>query len=299
MLLDMIEEKSPSIAITGASGFLGSALCSYFSKSGWHVVALVRNRDKYIDTASVTYFEYDIRQSVNPEVLKKVDYLVHAAYIKHEGHNTDAYAANIKGAGNLLAASKAAGLSRNIFISSMSSHDDAVSTYGKQKLAIEKLFNGKQDVSLRLGLIVGNGGIVHNMAAFMKSKHVVPLIGGGRQPIQIVGVDNIGEAIQAVIRHEATGVLTIATPQIYSYKRFYEALRKYLGIRAVFIPIPFWLLLGAVRLINTLRIPLAVNSDSVLGLKNLQSVDNKGDLDKLGVRLDDLKTSLRKSHIII
>jgi len=60
----------------------------------------------------------------------------------------------------------------------MSAHDGAESVYGRQKLAIEQLFNTKKDISLRGGLIIGNGGIVKEMVMFMRSKHLVPLIGG-------------------------------------------------------------------------------------------------------------------------
>jgi uncharacterized protein YbjT (DUF2867 family) len=39
----MNKQHTPTIAITGANGFLGLRLVKFFSKNGWNVKALVRN----------------------------------------------------------------------------------------------------------------------------------------------------------------------------------------------------------------------------------------------------------------
>jgi nucleoside-diphosphate-sugar epimerase len=288
----MRKQNSATIAITGASGFLGSTLVDYFTGVGWKVVALVRDSSKYPPKYGVKYIEYDLQKTLNKDAFRDVDYIVHAAYIKQDKRDLDALFININGAKHLLEVSRALNIKKNVFISSMSSHEDAVSTYGRQKLAIEKLFNTLSDVSLRPGLIIGNGGIVKTMSHFMKTKHIVPLISGGKQPVQIVNVNDLAKVIERVIVRNISGVLTIANPHVYTYKNFYETLSQYLKVRVIFLPVPFFLLKWSLRLTAILRLPLSINEDNLLGLAKLRAVDTKPDLEILGLKLDNLDTSL-------
>jgi nucleoside-diphosphate-sugar epimerase len=283
--------KSPTIAITGANGFLGKTLVAYFSNKGWKVVALVRQTPE-AQQRNVKYKEYDLSSQLDPKVLNDIDYLVHTAYVKQDRQHPDAYKTNVKAAKNIVIALEKQKFKKCLFVSSMSAHDEAISAYGKQKLAIEKIFNGPNFVSIRSGLIIGNGGLVKQMVEFMRSKHVVPLVEGGKQPLQIVSVDDLAVVIDKVLQSQLSGVLTIATPEVYSYKKLYEAISKKLKIKVLFVPIPFFLLINLIRLVNLLPIPIAVNTDNALGLKQLRSAETAYDLKKIGIKLKNLEESL-------
>jgi nucleoside-diphosphate-sugar epimerase len=286
--------KPKTVVITGASGFLGSALVTYFKREGWQVIALVRNAQKY-KSAGVKYVEYDLSEPFDASAFAGADYLVHTAYVKYDHQHPDALNINLEGARRLLKASRQYKLKKNIFMSSMSAHDGAESVYGKQKLAVEKLFKGPDCAVIRAGLIMGNGGMVKQMTDFMKSKHAVPLIGGGKQPLQVVAVYDLVRAIKIILTKNHSGTLTIATPQVYTYKAFYQALRKHLGIVVIFIPIPFAALLGIIKLTTLLHLPLSINNDNALGLKNLRSAKTAPDLRTLHLELDNLDQILSKS----
>jgi len=290
-------KKLPTMVISGASGFLGAQLVDYFEAQGWQVVALVRTPPKYSKRKLVHYVAFDLAQPFDDTCFKGADYLVHAAYVKSDRRHPDALAINVDGAQRLITASRKYKLKKNIFISSMSAHGEAVSTYGKQKLAVEKLFATKRDVVLRSGLILGNGGIVNQMAAFMRSKHVVPLIDGGKQPLQVIAVYNLVEVIAAVLPSRLSGKFTTATPQVYTYKEFYQAIARQLGVRVIFVPVPFGLLLALLRIASTLHLPLSVNEDNLWGLKKLRAADTTADLRCIGVHVDSLETALRKTSI--
>jgi nucleoside-diphosphate-sugar epimerase len=292
----MAASKQKTIIITGANGFLGSTLVTYFRKDGWRVIALVRNAQKY-KSSGVEYVEYDLSRPFDASVFAGADYLVHTAYVKYDNKHPDALKINLEGARRLLKASRQHKLKRNVFISSMSAHAGAESVYGKQKLAIEKLFKGPDCAVIRAGLIMGNGGMVKQMTDFMKSKHAVPLIGGGKQPLQVVAVYDLVRVIKIILTKNLSGTLTIATPEVYTYKAFYDALRKHLGIIVVFIPIPLSALLGIVKLTSLLHLPISINEDNVLGLKNLRSAKTADDLRTLGIKLDSLDQILSKSSI--
>lgn len=283
----------PTVAITGANGFLGSALVDYFSAKGWHIIALVRNPSQYSDTKAVRYVAYDLRQPLNEQAITpQVDYLIHTAYIPSNTQNPDAFEANVQAAKRLIEASRKYKLSKTVFMSTMSAHAGAESVYGKQKLAIEKLFDSSRDVVLRSGLIIGSGGIVKNMAQFMKSKHVAPLIGGGKQPLQIIALADLLTVIEHALTLSIHGTLTVANPTVYTYKEFYQALANRLGTKVVFIPVPFFALLGVLRLVAALHLPLAVSTDNALGLKHLIAVDNQKDMHAVQVAARPLPAAL-------
>lgn len=290
----MTANTPKTVVITGANGFLGSALVKSFKQDGWHVTALVRNAHKY-KTPGVVYVEYDLSKPFDTSVFAGADYLVHTAYVKSDNKHPDALNTNLEGTRRLLKASRQYKLTKNIFISSMSAHSGAESIYGKQKLAIEKLFKGPNCAVIRSGLIMGTGGMVGQMSAFMRSKHVVPLIGGGKQPLQVIAVYDLVNIIKIILTGKQTGTLTIATPEVYTYKTFYKTLSKHLGIVVVFVPVPLSALMGMTKLTTTLHLPISINQDNVLGLKNLRSAKTADDLQKLNVKLDNLEQILSKT----
>jgi len=177
----------------------------------------------------------------------------------------------------------------------MSAHERATSVYGKQKLAIEKLFTNSGGICLRSVLILGNGGIVADMASFMRSKHLVPVIGGGKQHLQTIAVYDLCRVIEAALKNnKIEGILTVATPKVYTYKEFYTELAKSIGVKVLFIPVPYYALLGAFKLASLLRLPLDVGEDNLKGLQQLRSARTKDDLRTLGTNIDDLPTALAK-----
>jgi nucleoside-diphosphate-sugar epimerase len=287
-----------TIAVTGANGFLGSHLVNTLVNNSCNVVALVRHIPKLQQQKNIKFRAYDITKTIQPDMLKGVDVVIHAAYLKYDRNNPRAFEQNIEGAKNLLAVAKASGVKHCIFISSMSSHSEAESVYGKQKYAIEELFRQYGGIIVRPGLIIGNGGIVKQMVSFMRSKHIVPLIGGGGQPVQIISIKNLTEAIFKLLSlPQANQTYTLATTKVYTYKYLYRAISEQFKIKVFFVPVPFTLLLLLVKVLSYLPLPLAINSDNVLGLKKLRAVDNKKDIKTIGVKLDTLEEALKNSGL--
>lgn len=290
--------NKPIIVITGANGFVGTELVNHFSGMGWHVRALVRKPQTIPKKANVTYLAYDLGSKPDDAIFKDADYLVHTAYVKEDRNHPDAVNVNIEGTTKLLAASRKHKLQKNIFMSSMSAHEEAVSGYGKQKFAIEKLFNTPDDAVIRSGLVIGNGGLIKQIVTFMRSKHVAPLIDGGDQPLQVIGVYDLARVIEAILVDNHNGMFTIGTPEVYSYREFYLTVSRKLGIKVLIIPVPFWVPLLAIRTVNLLHLPLGVTEDNLWGLKKLKYFETLNDLAVLGVHLDTLEEILDKPDLI-
>jgi nucleoside-diphosphate-sugar epimerase len=280
----------PKIIITGANGFIGSELVRHFNSRGWKVVAFVHHLPKEkID--GVLYKEYDLSVLPNEELFIDTDYLIHGAYIKHDYHPS-AYDLNIKGANNILSLSRKYNLKKNIFISSISSRADALSNYGKMKFEVEKLFNSDKDFIIRPGLVIGNGGIVKDMVEFIKKKKIIPLIGGGKQPIQTVAVDDLICFIDKALTEDLTGTITIAEPESVTYKEFYKALSKQINVKPLFIPMPFFIAEMMLSVSKIIGMKLPVTKENLLGLKNNEFTDTSDDLKKIGREIKTYKESL-------
>ena len=111
------------VAITGASGFIGSNLSRYLSNKGYSVVAFVRNPDSMTQPANnIEIVKGDV---TNPESLLKafegVDVAIHlAALFNHPEASWDDYkAVNVAGTTNVLTAAKQAGVKKVIHCSTV------------------------------------------------------------------------------------------------------------------------------------------------------------------------------------
>ncbi|HTD34286.1 MAG TPA: NAD-dependent epimerase/dehydratase family protein, partial [Candidatus Elarobacter sp.] len=190
--------------ITGASGFVGSALCRAFRADGVPVVAFTRDAAR-VSAAGVEARPYAI--SDVPE-LAGIGVLVHCA-IATEGEHDDVVRRNVDGALALYRAASRAGI-RFVFVSSLSAEGEASSAYAEQKRRIESLLGGDALI-VRPGLIAGAGGLFQRLRA-TASRPVVPLIDGGRQTVQIVAIDDVCSAVRVALDARLAGAHNVVAP---------------------------------------------------------------------------------------
>ncbi len=299
---------SPTILITGANGFIGSALVDYFSNKGWKVYALVHNIPKTLNlqrqgelytkhNSDVHYIKYSLEKGVIDEsIFVDVDYIVHCAYMKNE-NNSNAFQINVDGSKRLLELSRKYDIKKNIFLSSMSAQENAPTIYGKQKFAIEKLFNSPQDIVIRPGLVIGNGGLIKDMIAFIKKRKVIPLINGGKQPIQTLYIDDLVLAIDKIVEKNINGTLTISESEPITYKQFYRELCSVFGFNVKFISVPYYLFYAAISFADALKMQLTVSKDSLVGLKNLKVHEVNNSILEIGFVPRNFKKGLRSLYV--
>ena len=274
------------IIITGANGFIGSALVKHFQKKGWNVIALVHVLPKK-PLDEVVYVSYDLTNEPPEGAFEDADVLIHCAYIRND------FLKNVKGTKVLLEQSRKHGLKKNIFLSSFSAHEDAVTKYGKQKLELERSFSGEGDVNIRAGIVLGEGGLFGEMREHIKKGKRVPLIDGGTQPMQSIHVDDLVMIIDKVVDKNISGTFTVAEEEPISYKLFFTAIFQKLDLKPKFIRVPFGLINFALSITEALHIPMPVAKENVLGLKFIKFRETKKDLEKLGVKVRSFNESLK------
>ncbi len=282
-------ERRPTLVLTGATGFIGKHIASFFTVRGWHVIALVRHMPAK-PLVNVLYFRHDLT-SAGPVVLPDtIDAFIHAGYVRQENGN-DAFDANVSGTEKLLLALEGKKAKQKIFLSSLSADAQALSVYGKQKAAIEKLFLDTDGVVIRAGLVLGDGGLFGAMRNYLQKSPRIPLFGDGKQPVQTVYIGDLVEATGKIVSGELRGTFVVAADEPVPYREFYRALAAAVGTKPRFVRLPFWL---AGLLISTGKlfgIKLPITKDNLLGLRAMKRVPSANDLEKLGVKLRGYKES--------
>lgn len=279
----------PSIIITGANGFIGEHLVHYFFENGWRVKALVRNFPKEV-VRDVEYVTYDLENTPDESVFDSVDYLVHCAYLRFD-QNKNSDEINISGTKKIVEICRKKNI-KPLFLSSFSAHPDAESHYGKTKLACEKLFDLTKDVVLKPGLVIGKKGLAAELINTINRSTLLPLIGGGTQPVQTIHVDDLCLIIEYAFEREKVGLYHVAEPKAITMKIFYQEIAKQLDQKIRFIPFPLSLFYFICKMAEAVGLKLPVSSESVLGLKHLIKFETKHDLEKLEITLKNYSESI-------
>lgn len=276
-----------AIAVTGASGFVGRALTAHLAEAGFAVRALSRSGVGR-ELPGVRHERYQLTGPA-PD-LAGARAVVHAAFAASPA--TAAEDPNVAGARSLLAAARASG-AKVVFLSSFSAHDDAISSYGRAKLAIERLLDRPGDAILKLGLVAGDGGVFARMRSAAAGRTLLPVPGAGK-PVQVVSVEDVCRAVERVVRDDLGGTFWVATPEAVPMRTLYRALAP----DARLVPIPLTPLHVAARAARRVGVTLPFTVDNVAGLMRMRAHPTRGDLARLGLEprtvADVLHPNLRK-----
>ncbi len=280
----------PSIIITGANGFIGESLVNHFVAKDWLVKAFVHSMPQN-KLSGVEYVLYSLEKNPDERKFESVNYLVHCAYLKYE-KNKNSDAVNLLGTKHLIDLCRKYTI-KPLFLSSFSAHKDAESHYGKIKLESEKLFDISKDIILKPGFVIGKKGLSGQLIHRIKTNTFFPLVGGGKQPIQTICIDDLCLIVDNAFTNNMAGLFYIAESEVISMKIFYQEIANQLNKKIKFISFSLPLLLFVCKVYESVGISLPVSSENVLGLKHLAKFDTKGDLNKMGIQIKGYKESLK------
>jgi len=283
-----------SVAVTGASGFVGRALCVHLAARGFEVRPLVRDPGAFSLPGASPPARCDLPDVLDESALEGVRAVVHCAYATRETNQDRARRVNEEGTRRLLEVSRRLGVSRFVFVSTVVAYDGAPSYYARSKFALERLLDPRRDVIVRPGLVVGRGGhgLFQQLLDNMRRLHVVPLFAGGRQPVQTVHIDDLSDAIARVLEGDLRGAFNVAEAVPLTFRDFLRTMAIRSGTRCVFVPVPERPMLAAVRLLEKLRMPFPLRSESILGLRAMRRIETSGDLRRLDLRVRSADESL-------
>lgn len=267
--------------ITGASGFLGRSLVSYFaSRSGYSVRAIYRSTQS---TAKVVNCQNilvsDIVTDHFAEMLVGVDCVIHSAALAHVTNESldNAISAfrrvNVQGTLNVANAAVEAGVRRFIYISSIKVlgeetfdapfNADSVPApcdpYGVSKFEAEE---GLLDIALKTGMevviirppLMYGPGVKANFLALMKClRWRLPLpLKGINNKRSLVSVDNLLDFISVCVEHPAAAgqAFLVSDGEDLSTPQLLSRLGRAMGKPAMLFTVPESIIVAGANLLG-------------------------------------------------
>ena len=289
-----------SVAITGASGMLGSHLSAFFLARGWRVHALVRDPDSLpIASAHLRVHRFDLSDDTHalPGDARAPMALIHCAAATRSRDVGNPQRNDEDAARRLFAAARAQEIQPIVFLSSTSARVDAPSVYGRTKYAIEGLLDPDRDLALRLGLVLSRtgGGLFQRMTSWIERTRIVPGFGARAQRVQVIHVDDVCLGIERALERNITGRLTLADPVGIRFTDLLDEIARRSGRRTLTLPVPLRPMGTLLRFGERLGIPLPVTSENLLGLEHHDFVPSSADLKRLGLELPLPREALVKA----
>ena len=102
--------------------------------------------------------------------------------------------------------------------------------------------------------------------------------------MQTVHLDDLCEAIGRVLERDLRGAFNVAEPVPLTFREFLGAMAARSADALPVSSVARRPALAAVRMIETLRLPFPLRSESILGLQGMRAVETADDLRRLGVR---------------
>ncbi len=283
------------VAISGAAGFLGSALCRHLVAHGFQVRALARGAGRRPEGLEpLTWHRCVLPDDIDPRAFESVDVFIHCAYDTRFRSAELSRAVNVAGSEHVFRIAREHGVRKIVFISSMSAHADAISLYGRTKLEVEALLDPTRDLAVRPGHVVGEGGVFWRTAGSIAKLPFIPLFSKGEEPVQTIHLDDVCEGIRRAIDLDCSGTLLLSERDPVTLRELYGAIAQALGKRPRFLRVPGGLALWLLRAVERAGFSLPVSSDNLLGLQRLRAFDVSGDLRRIGLRPRTMRESLAK-----
>jgi len=282
------------LLVTGATGFVGSRFAELalernysvrsFTRTDWAGKPFVPSSERFLGALPLL---------IPDGLMEGVNTVVHfSAYTGSSGKA--AQAVNVDATVKLAQLAQKAGVDAFIYISSSSAKEDAISAYGRSKLAAEKALlalSGIKIVIVRPNLVVGPGrrGVFGNMWKMVEGLPFIPMLGGGKSILQPIHIDDLSEALFRIEDKPFAfdrQVLKLGLPEGMTLKELIQVIAvKALGKKKLAITVPLWPIEIIVGIAEKIGIPLPIKSANLQGLKVIDKADTAPDIAKLGLKL--------------
>jgi uncharacterized protein YbjT (DUF2867 family) len=236
-----------TVAVVGATGFVGSHVVPHLAAAGHRVIAISRQgtrRDDWTDRVEAR--RADIDTGVGLEgALEGADAVVHLVAIPRETGGRRFEETNVRGTGRVVIAAEHAGVRRIVHLSVLGVSDDPKLGYLHSKWRGEQLVreSALEWVVLRPSLLFGRGdGFFNIVKTTLKwwSPGIVAIPGKGDARFQPLAAADLAIAVEkALVEPERAGqVYEIGGPRHLSYREIVDEVMSVTGMRRLKLGMP-------------------------------------------------------------
>lgn len=262
-------ENKKIAVVTGGTGFVGSHLVDLLLNKNFEVRCITRKTSslKWLDGKDVKIYNTGLFDKENlKEVLRDSNYLFHVAGVVRSKNKEGFYKGNVDTTKNLLEATLEVNpkIEKIIIVSSLTATGPSldgkpvneetvpnpITTYGKSKLAEEKLAQGFMD---KLPITICRAPAIYGeretdiYAMFQGfQKGIMTLVGFNNKKLSLIqGRDFVHGLYLAAINEKSTGeIYFISSEEIYDWNIISDSMEKALSKKALRIRIPHFLIYG-------------------------------------------------------
>jgi uncharacterized protein YbjT (DUF2867 family) len=233
-----------TVAIAGASGFVGQALVGRLSRS-CRVIALGRGEERSeVEARRCDLFSlHDAKEAL--QGVKVAVYLVHSMMPTARLAQGNFEDFDLVCADNFARAAQAAGVERIVYLGGLIPEGEDLSRHLRSRKEVEATLasRGVPVTTLRAGLVIGAGGSSYQMMKRLVER--LPVMVCPRwttSRTQPIALDDVVELLAYCVTHheEVDGVHDIGSPDVLSYVEMMHRTAALMGKKIRVLPVPFF-----------------------------------------------------------
>jgi len=223
---------APTLAMTGATGFVGGATMRDAVAAGWHVRALTRRPQPARDGVTWIMGALDDKDSL-AEMAAGADAVMHIAGVVNVPTRAAFEAGNATATANVIDAARGASVTRFIHVSSLAAREPGLSNYGWSKERAEAVVQGSGlDWTIVRPPAVFGPGDTEMLDLFRMARRGIALVPSGR--MSAIYVDELARLLVTLAADRDASIGQIYEPDDgkptgWSHRGFARAVARAVG----------------------------------------------------------------------